>query len=350
MISVIIPLFNKEKYIEEVMRSIVAQTYKELEIIFIDDGSTDNSYKIAKSYANKKNIYAYRQPNSGVSVARNMGISKAHGEWIAFIDPDDSFSNNYFEELIKVSKNCDIICCCCYAVEGEKKYLNEFYNQDKVFNNENKVELIRQLLNDSYGRTGNINTAIGVPWGKLYKSDLIKKNCIYFNSKLRRQQDNAFNMHIFDVAKNIKYINKPLYFYSIENVKKFYKSKYDDYALTNAIELQREREDFFIKDHKYNDSITRSLFEDETVSILIGAFNKYLLNKKNNMSYLEKEKKYKYILSLDIFREIIENTSFRHINGLFHKCIFLCMKKKYYYPVNFFWKFRSIYEKLKFSN
>lgn len=351
MISIIVPVYNKEKYIDNLVNQLRTQTYKDFEVIFIDDGSSDNSYEIALKYANNhNNVYVYTQKNLGVSVARNKGIEKSHGEWLAFLDPDDSVADNYLEELINhVAKDTDIISCCCYAYDDNGKYLNEFYSDNRIFEGENKVELFRQLLNDNYDRSGIVHTAIGVPWGKLYKKIFITNNGLQFNSKLKRQQDNIFNMHAFNKAKKIKYLNKPLYYYQIDNIKKYYQSKFDKYALKNAEELQKERYTFFVKENNYNDSKTREILYDETVSVLIGSFNKFLLNKQNDYSFNEKKKEFNRLIKTEYFGEIIQKLRVSDINGFIHKLVALSLKYQFFYSIYFIWKFRGMYEKIKFN-
>ncbi|WP_318630210.1 glycosyltransferase family 2 protein [Limosilactobacillus reuteri] len=349
LISIIVPVYNKENYIGGLIKQLRKQTYKDFEVIFVDDGSSDSSYETALKYTRENNnTFVYKQENSGVSVARNKGIEKAKGEWISFLDPDDSITDDYLEELLRVSDQCDIVCCCCYAYDNDGKYLNDFFNKDRVFEGDNKVDLFRQLLDDTYCRDKEVYTAIGVPWGKLYKKDFIIDNNLRFNDKLKRQQDNIFNMHAFYKATRIKYINKALYYYQIEHVKDYYKSKFDKYALINAEELQKERYDFFIKEGHFDDKLTQKIFNDETISVLIGAFNKSLMNKENNFSYREKKKNYSNVIENDYFGEIIKKLKISDIHGSIHKIVALAMKHQLFYPIYFIWSFRGIYEKIKF--
>ena len=100
LISVIVPVYNVEKYIGKCLESICCQTYSNLEIIVVNDGSTDNSRQIVLQWTEKdKRIVFLEQQNSGVSVARNLGIEKAHGEYIAFVDSDDYIADNMYMEL-----------------------------------------------------------------------------------------------------------------------------------------------------------------------------------------------------------------------------------------------------------
>lgn len=201
------------------------------------------------------------------------------------------------------------------------------------------MELFRQLLNGFYNRSGKVYTAIGVPWGKLYKRKLIVNNKLRFDAKLKRQQDNAFNMYAFNKATEIKYINKPLYYYRLDNVKNYYRSKFDSYALKNAEELQKERYKFFVDEKHYDDILTKKIFNNETISVLVGAFNKYLLNKENNLSTKEKRKIYFQVISIECFRQIIDRLKVSEIQGFVHKIIALSMKLNLFFLFYLFGNF-----------
>ncbi|MGN0557410.1 MAG: glycosyltransferase family 2 protein, partial [Acutalibacteraceae bacterium] len=112
-VSVIIPVYNAEKYLAECLESVQNQTYHPLQIILIEDGSSDQSGKICDEYAAKdERIEVYHQPNSGVSAARNKGLMSARGGWIAFIDADDRVAPDYIERLIGEAEKsgADIVC------------------------------------------------------------------------------------------------------------------------------------------------------------------------------------------------------------------------------------------------
>ena len=113
-VSIIVPIFNLEKYVEKCFHNIQQQTYKNWELIFINDGSTDNSAIICEKYAEEdKRIVVIHTANNGVAIARNLGINLAKGEYIGFVDPDDYINLDMFEKLYGALKECkaDIACC-----------------------------------------------------------------------------------------------------------------------------------------------------------------------------------------------------------------------------------------------
>ena len=130
LISIIVPVYNVEKYIHECVDSIINQTYKNIEIILVDDGSPDNCGKICDEYAKKDNrIKVIHKPNGGLSDARNHGIDVANGEWLMFIDSDDWIEPNMAEKLLHSALNnkADLAISSVILFDEEKEYIPEHF-------------------------------------------------------------------------------------------------------------------------------------------------------------------------------------------------------------------------------
>ena len=240
LISIIVPIYNMEKYIGKCIESVLSQTYQEFELILIDDGSKDKSLLICKEYAAKdKRIHVMTKQNGGVSSARNMGLSICNGSWIMFIDPDDYVEQSMLESLLsETDENTDIVSCCCQSEKNHVREKVSFFDNDILFDDDmykndkfmlagkylisSKKSLYLELLDSNYdiknhGKKKRV-TAIGVPWGKLYRTSVLKKEGILFDPDLTRMQDNIFNMFVFEKARRIKYIDDPLYIYNTEHI------------------------------------------------------------------------------------------------------------------------------------
>lgn len=139
LVSVIIPVYNVEKYLKKCLDSVVNQTYKNIEIIIVNDGSTDNSFQICKDYEKKyHNIKVINQNNQGLSAARNKGIDESIGEYIAFIDSDDYYDLDTIEKFYTtaIEKNADLVCCGTYCEnENGKYYLKHCLSEEKEYDN-----------------------------------------------------------------------------------------------------------------------------------------------------------------------------------------------------------------------
>lgn len=200
-ISIIVPIYNAEKFIEKCIESLLNQTKKELEFILINDGSTDNTESLIKKYQDKRIKY-FKNKNQGIGKTRNFGISKATGKYLMFIDSDDYITPNACEELYLKAKTskAEIVVC-------------DFY---KIFDDGRE----EQIKLDSFKTTSlkdNPNILIDInlaPWNKLYKTSLIKDNNIKFVEGIK-YEDAPFVAEALDKANKIAKLDKYLNYYVI---------------------------------------------------------------------------------------------------------------------------------------
>ena len=221
LISVILPVYNVEKYILQCLESISNQTYTKLEVIIVVDGATDKSYKIAKDYLEKDNrFHLIYQENAGSGPARNNGLNHANGEFVIFIDPDDWIKNDYIETLYKIylANNVDLV-----ITSGTDIF---FDNQDNIIKKIHKdipeIKLnTKEEARDNYIKLYSLNMLSG-PAQKLYRMEIIRKYNIEFPA-LRRSQDIVFNYRYYNHINSLKSINYQGYQYRIN--KSSYASK-----------------------------------------------------------------------------------------------------------------------------
>lgn len=203
-ISIIIPTYNSDKVLENCIDSLLKQTYSNLEIIVVDDGSTDQTEQLLKNYNLKyKSLIYIKQNNSGVSNARNTGIKMATGDYIFFIDSDDTIDSNVIEKLVLCKKNNVLISVnhCIYNENTKKKYVYE----KKYYTRE---ELVKNILN------GKI---LGVVWGYLFDADIIKK--MKFDEKTFYLEDTLFLIEYLNNSnpEKIIYIDENCYYNYLVN-------------------------------------------------------------------------------------------------------------------------------------
>lgn len=200
-ISIIVPIYNCEKFLDKCLDSLARQTFDNLEILLIDDGSTDNSANICKKFCDKDNrfIYIY-QDNAGVSAARNKGLSLAMGDYIGFCDSDDWCEPDMYEVLynLLISTNSDIS-CCAYLKDDN---INNF----KINNDITIYQGISKITNVIFDFSSSVNLAV---WTKLFKANIVKN--IKFCTGITIGEDSLF---LFD-ALNLcnKYAFKQVYKY-----------------------------------------------------------------------------------------------------------------------------------------
>lgn len=199
LVSIIIPVYNVEEYIEECLNSVVNQTYKNLQVIVIDDGSTDRSACICEKFGKTDSrIEIISQENMGVSAARNKGMSLAKGEFITFIDSDDYVDNDYIETLLK-------------SVQYEKSNKNH-YEADMVCCNVPKVKGITNSIVTEKCDMARVFKESGYTWGKLIRRECIKD---VFNKEIKYAEDYVFYINLLDNLKIIKVENYFGYHYRI---------------------------------------------------------------------------------------------------------------------------------------
>lgn len=282
LVSIIIPSYNAALYLDECIASLVHQTYRNIEIIVVDDGSKDNTKEIVDKwkYIDKRIIYWY-QRNSGVSFARNFGISKAKGEYICFVDSDDVVSSMYVSDFVENIGNND--CVCCKFREFYDEYTEEeigTYNHT-IYSNKNKFDLIY----DGYD---------GYIWNKMYRKSIITKNKLLFERKIYMCEDQLFNFNYFDYCKKIICLDKVNYYYrkvpkSLSNNFRNIKWFTIFVAYKRMMEYRHNYSQFVSKKLQYN--LYRNIIEGFVRLKYVDANYKTKLNKE--MTYLKE--KYKYL-------------------------------------------------------
>ena len=302
-VSIIVPVYNMENYLKKCMDSLVNQTLKDIEIIVVNDGSTDNSLNILKEYEKEypKLIKIIDQENGGISVARNNGIEIATGKYIGFVDSDDFVKIDMFEKLYKKIEETksDIVVC-----DYEEYYMNS--------ENYKYIEVIKNIKCDNlYNDPSIINNIDYAPWNKLYKRELFKN--IRFPKKVK-YEDLSTILKTFLLANKISTIKESLYLYRINDngeTKTVNKKVKDILIILNDIveysksinafdKIKLELKDmtvdklfyYIISSYQLNDKDFVNEFRNEAIDFLNKNFNNWkitlLKNKKLNLKLISK--------------------------------------------------------------
>lgn len=253
MISIIIPVYNASRYLNECIQSVVNQSYKDFECILIDDGSSDGSEIICDQWEHKDSrIKVIHQPNQGVSKARNKGITEAQGEYIAFIDSDDWIDSNYLNTLLQPieESNVDLVVCG----------LQQHYSNEMFKNYSYKTGIIHIERQDTNAFTDiNKKFLLFGPVIKLYKRTIIQTHNIHFPPEYTYGEDLLFNYNYLEYVKAIYIIDQCLYHYRIigngtlSSIKRINQFEID-YAQWNILK------DFFYRKNLWNDYSTSYLY------------------------------------------------------------------------------------------
>ncbi|MFE5321204.1 glycosyltransferase [Paenibacillus sp. NPDC056579] len=221
-VSIIVPIYNVEAYLSRCLDSLLSQTMKELEIIAVNDGSTDGCIPILDRYADQDDrLIVIHQANSGVSAARNVGIRIAQGEYIGFVDPDDWVETDMYDQLYRsaTEDQADIVMCSYTREFGTHAKVKHFQLPDKTVYRGDEVQskLLRRLIGPLKEEMANPEflDAWGTVWSKLYRSELIKENGIGFIDLaiVGTNEDSLFNIHTVYHARSFVFLNRPYYHY-----------------------------------------------------------------------------------------------------------------------------------------
>jgi glycosyltransferase involved in cell wall biosynthesis len=247
MISVIVPVYNAEKWIKETLDSLAAQTYPHVEIICVDDGSGDESCSIIENFGTEhKNVKLVRQKNAGVCAARNTGIAAAAGDYIAFVDADDYIDADMYEKMIARLEQDDSDIVFCEFVRfwgnGKVQYTVE-KNFEKLVANPQDIRYFLQSTK-SYAEGDVLHTEDlhGSVWRSVFKKALILENQIRFDTKLKFAEDQVFLLQYLQVCDCVSYIPDAMVHYRGHTKPWVYHDMYDNHMelLKQQLAILRE--------------------------------------------------------------------------------------------------------------
>lgn len=215
LISIIIPVYNVAEYLCICVDSVINQIYQNLEIILVDDGSTDNSGHICDEYACKDSrITVIHKENCGLAHTRNVGIEVAHGEYIMFVDSDDWVDLDICSALIKVmTDNGTQSAMCSYVREYLSKSLpKEIVHNDMVFSGRSIQRRLCGPIDEELKCPENLE-CFNTMWGKLYPAEALHGKYVVDLMEIGPSEDLLFNLEVFSSIESVSYINRPLYHY-----------------------------------------------------------------------------------------------------------------------------------------
>lgn len=275
LISIIIPVYKVEKYLEKCIESVLKQTYTNLQIILVDDGSPDNCGKICDEYAKKDSrIEVIHKVNGGLSDARNVGIAKAKGKYIGFVDSDDYIKEDMYEILINLIKeyDADVSICNLYDVIDGKEYIR---NNENGIQEYSRLEILKEVLLDK-----NIQS---YAWNKLYKKELFDEIKYPIGKKY---EDIGTTFYVFEKCNKIVVTSKPEYYYLkrsdslVNNVTESTVLDYTDIIIQRYLYTQKNIEEL----RKYNNYyLAKTLITAHNDIELLGSISEKMQEKYKDL-------------------------------------------------------------------
>ena len=318
-VSVIVPIYNGEKFLRKCLDSIVNQTLKDIEIILVNDGSVDESYKICQEYAKKDHrIILRNQKNKGSANARNQGMKLASGQYIGFVDSDDFIDSTMFSKLYEKAKkyNADIVNCDCMRNE------NDYIIENKV---EKDLVYDKEMIDD-FLLQSNTTTLLWFTCRNIYRRSLLENNNIkYIEGNII--EDSIFNLTALMSADIFYAVDAPLYHY-MENP--------DSQVMSNSQPLLLEK-----LENVYNEKLSvyqgknMEEFKQDLYNYTISNTLVMLLSEVNfsNLDYESLKIKLKEIRNTEMIEKSLKNDTNKKDNTLNLRILTLLLKYKLYGPM-----------------
>ncbi|QNG58484.1 glycosyltransferase [Bacillus sp. PAMC26568] len=303
LISIIIPIYNVEKWLPNCIECILDQTFREIEIILVNDGSSDKSGEICDEYAKKDSrIKVIHKDNGGSSSARNLGIKVAIGKYIVFIDADDQISLDYCSKLYNIAENhnCDVV-LCGYKTFPQENIIIPSFKLNTVMNGR---EFVLSSLNP------HTKNDLCFSWRYIFKLQRIKENNISFNEQIFVGEDVLFNLECLLQSKKVYALKEVLYFYNTDNSQSLMRTPFNP-KLESSLVLQYElrktiSQKFGLLDYKHYRKDMAYYYVNNIYGLLI----KNLINSTNGYDEYSFMKIVNYEMFSDCLKEI----------GLFYNC------------------------------
>ena len=328
LISIIVPVYNVEKYLSKCLDSLVNQTYENIEIVCVDDGSTDSSGAICDEYAKKDaRIKVIHNENEGASAARNTALKVIRGEYIMFVDGDDWIDKDTCECCVNVLEQHDVdLILWSYSREygTSIKPKRIFEHQSKYFNSQDVHEKIFRrcvgLYGDELNRVENMDSIITI-WGKLYKRNIIKD--LYFRDVQEiGTEDTLFNIYAIYNVKSAFYIDRHMYHYRRDNVVSLTSTYRSD--LYTRWQRLYDYIEAFIKEKDLGDDFINALNN----RIALGICGLGLNIMSSDKSAVMKIKEIKDIISTERYRNAYKRLDFRYF-PIHWKVFYGCAKLRF---------------------
>lgn len=329
--SVVIPVYNMEKHIGNTVRNLLNQTYKDYEIILVDDGSKDNSGAICDRLSqDSKRIKVIHTDNQGSGPARNVGIENSTGDYIYFPDADDIVENNALEKLAKVldSSDVDLIVFGYNCINDQGEIIKTKRYQSQLFYGED----VRKDYYDFCSMDSKFGIQ-GAPWNKLFSMKLISEKAIRFPA-LRRHQDTAFISRYVTFAQTIRFIPDVLYSYYENDLTREW-DKYPKDYIDCVIGLRKCNMDTILSwnpdDKKTHDYVDLGYISGVIKSLELSFSKKFNFNKKERLNWMKDVVEKSDIKNFSIpssYNMKYQKTILSYIkNGEYNKCYYFLKQK-----------------------
>lgn len=340
-ISFIVPIYNVERYLDKTIQSILNQQYSNIEIILVNDGSSDRSGEICEKYKDiDSRIKYFSQKNQGVSAARNVGIEQATGDWICFVDGDDFIEEDLCTCLIPCLADDNDICFFSYNdfIRDEKKSHCTAEKVKPVFDRDDFEKMQLSI----FFMQGFKYTNPAAIWGKLFNTDFIKKNKLYFKEKQAKSQDTLFMLYALEYAQKGVYYNNNLYNYRI--VRESISRRYNP-DIFNVYKKLLGQFKIFIMNYKENNEVFIRAYEYRVFRNFMVATTLDCCHADNAQQYTKRREKFLEELNSEPFSSAIKKVKIK-MYPIKERILAGAIKLKMFMVINCLTKLRYIVRRM----
>lgn len=330
-VSIIVPVHNAAHLLESCVNSLLEQTYSNLEIILINNASTDNSLSMCQQLRERdKRVIVIHTDEAGVSNARNLGLECVTGEFVTFVDSDDWLELNCIERAIAEQKQsgADVVIWSFFKNIGSQELRLAMLPEDKKFftTDLEKKYLYKKSIDAQFDKISSANdVSVGTTWGKLYSTDLIQQNNLRFVLALTRAQDVVFSIQAFKQAQKIYYFNESLYHYRIHSSSTCQSSRFIADTTTPFNTLAEELL-LFAQGFSNNKDVL-SIIDYRIIRIIYWHFDHNYFHPKNPKPLLSKRKEFLQLLKKSYYRDALYTVELNKLPKQRRVMVFLLRKR-----------------------
>lgn len=348
LVSVIIPIYNVIDYLEECLQSIINQTYENIEIILIDDGSTDGSEKLCDLYAKKdKRIKVIHQRNKGLPGARNSGLDVSNGKWILFVDADDWLVKNAIELVLDgIDESTDIV---LFELKKTIKFEENVYEKVKIrriLSSEDIKFLLNDSFNPMYKKKKSVSRDKVSACSKIYNANFINKNKLFFYEDVKVHEDIPYAIKVYSKTQNVVYIDASIYRYRYNpmSITNSYRPNYPE----ELAQLLNRLECIAYELEEVNEGLL--MLNNRKIASTIYLLFKCCCHKDNLKNYSSRKKEYENWCKKMYIQNILENIDISEYQCL-KKILTVLLKINIFWVLDFTIKLYGVlkgnYEKIK---
>lgn len=322
LVSVIVPIYNIEpKYLHKCIKSILSQSYRDIELLLINDGSLDYVRSVCKEYEEDNRVIYIEQENAGVSVARNNGLDHASGDFILFADGDDFLSEDAVKKAVTGMKDYDLLFFGYYTTYTNRENYRVMEKPNPEFF---KSERIQLAILQGDKELGMIE--FGAPWGKLIRRSVIESNSLRYTKGLRKGQDTVFTLHLLEYCKKIGYEPFAGYHYRIStsSISHRYNPEIVE-IMEKTLDAYSDFAKTYAKDERFKKAISNKCYK--------AFMNEYLdlfyLNKNNPDSIKNNRKHFEELMKKERYAKVIDMAD-KSKMSMIEKFEYDCIIKKHF--------------------